>query len=125
VNWGGRVPGTFSPIGVPSIVRLNWRLSIAPLETVVHLSGVPLLPPYNRYPRGSLPGVILASRAVFETTLRRMVLTTCPNVSYRAGSVIELVRSESPTNRLAGVKLRTVVGEEQHIPALLVVGPYA
>ncbi|KAF8510624.1 hypothetical protein JB92DRAFT_2831512 [Gautieria morchelliformis] len=75
----------------------------------------------RRYPRGSLPRVILASRAAFETTLRRMVLTTCPNVSYHAGSVIGLVRSESPTNRLAGVKLRTVVGEEQHISALLVV----
>jgi hypothetical protein len=101
---------------------LNFKLRMTPAEAIIHMSGVPQLPPRYLFPKDKTLEVIFATRPLFETTLRRMVLESCPNVTYQPGSVIGVLRDNSSTNQLAGVKVRSKEGKETHIPASLVVG---
>ena len=103
--------------------ELNLKFRLSPAMVNLHLSGVPQLYPRHLYPEDDKkPLVVFATRPLFETTLRRMVLENCPNVTYQTGSVTGFIRSDSPTNQLAGVKVRFKDGEESHISASLVVG---
>ena len=90
----------------------------------LYMSGVPQIYPRHLYPKNKAPLVVFASRPLFETTLRRMVLKNCANVTYQSASVTGFIRSDSSRNQLAGVKVRTKGGKESRISASLVVGAH-
>ncbi|KAF8523552.1 hypothetical protein BU17DRAFT_43743, partial [Hysterangium stoloniferum] len=72
---------------------------------------------------GNYPRSFAMSRPAFETLLRRMIHSTCPNVRYVAGNVTDLVvdHSTHQSNVVSAVNVRAFRGEEQTIQASLVV----
>ncbi|KAF8577645.1 hypothetical protein K439DRAFT_1639514 [Ramaria rubella] len=85
----------------------------------LHMSGTPIVAPTHQYRGGVLPNSILQARPAFETTIRRLVMTTCKNVHQITGTVIGLVRQDS--GRIDEVRVRTPDGEESTLPATLVI----
>ncbi|GJJ09112.1 hypothetical protein Clacol_003334 [Clathrus columnatus] len=97
-------------------------------EEIFWIQGVQTKPttgfPY--YSGAVYPRVIVGSRPVFETTLRRLVLKTCKEVEYINGAVTELIYDEN-ANRVTGVKVKLPNGEITGMEGSLVVdatGPF-
>ncbi|KAF8507736.1 hypothetical protein JB92DRAFT_3098220 [Gautieria morchelliformis] len=107
----------------------------------VHISGLGVKPPWDHHPVHDYQMNMNLSRAAFEPFLRRLVLDTCHNVEYMTGTVTGFVRGESAPVRyekpvgmessdtiptatpVAAVRIRSRDGEENILPAALVVGP--
>ena len=72
------------------------------------MSGVPLNTPYDEYPGGRVPDVIVATRASVETLLRRLVRESpaCRNVHFVNGTVTGVAPSSTVPDRLEGVQVR-------------------
>lgn len=68
----------------------------------------------------SYPRVLSMTRPLFETTLRRLVLQTCPEVEYIHGTVTGLIYDET-LNKVNGVHVKLPTGEKSEITGTLVV----
>ena len=89
----------------------------------MHYSGVRITAPWHQYQdRTDFPTFANLRRAGYETTLRRLVITKCPNVEYMTGAVTALVKSESSSETIGSVRVRSHDGEENSVLATLVVG---
>lgn len=67
------------------------------------------------------PTTVRITRAGFETLLRRLVMSSCRNVRYLAGTVLGLEQADS-ANEITGVRVRTTMKEEITLPAILTIG---
>ena len=89
----------------------------------MYYSGMPIKAPWHQYKdRTDFPAFANLRRAGFETTLRRLVITTCPNVKYMTGAVTALLKSEASTENVDAVRVRSLDGEESSLSATLVIG---
>lgn len=97
---------------------------------VLWISGFPTIiptqfPSYSSLGNGGsakpYPRVLGITRPLFETTLRRLVLQTCPEVEYIHGTVTGLIYDET-TNKVNGVNVKLPSGENSEIQGTLVVG---
>lgn len=61
------------------------------------------------------------SRPGFETLLRKLVMSSCPNVRYIPGTVTGLIQAQS-SSAIAGVRVRNTVGEQGVLLASLLIG---
>ncbi|KAF8577654.1 hypothetical protein K439DRAFT_535242 [Ramaria rubella] len=87
----------------------------------LHISGIPVVTPVHHYPPGGLPAMLIQSRPLFETTLRRLVMRTCDNVQLVSGSVTGLVWQSSSRTYNVSVSMRSSSDEESTLPAALVI----
>ncbi|KAF8577656.1 hypothetical protein K439DRAFT_1396440 [Ramaria rubella] len=85
-----------------------------------HMSGIPAVTPVHKYHPGGLPPMLIQSRPLFETMVRRLLRNTCDNVKQVAGTVIGLVRDSHNSNEVS-VRMRSPTGEESTFPATLVI----
>ncbi|GJJ12742.1 hypothetical protein Clacol_006987 [Clathrus columnatus] len=96
--------------------RLGGR--VLPYKPSISLAGKFFATP--TYP-DFVPPSMNISRPGFETLLRKLVLTSCPNVRYVSGTVTGLIQAQS-SNAIAGVRIRNT-GEESILLASLIIGP--
>ncbi|KAF8492268.1 hypothetical protein JB92DRAFT_3147513 [Gautieria morchelliformis] len=89
-------------------------------DAKMHWSGLPFAAGSDQSPVNARMLVNL-TRAGFETLLRRLVLSSCPNVKYVPGSVTALNTSETSPDAISSVRIRSCVGDESTLPAALVV----
>ncbi|KAF8497277.1 hypothetical protein JB92DRAFT_2987843 [Gautieria morchelliformis] len=101
------------------VVKAGARVVSA--DNKFHVAGVPIEAPRQQYTANNFPTLTSLSRDGFEPLIRRLVLATCPNVKYLAGTVIALVRSESSGDAIDSVRVRSCEGEESSISATLVI----
>jgi hypothetical protein len=97
------------------------HLSLVSADAKMHWSGVPFAT--GRSHTDNDPPVLLnLTRPGLETLLRRLVLSSCPNVKYMQGSVTALTKSETSADAINSVRIRSRAGDEGTLPATLVVG---
>ncbi|KAF8577660.1 hypothetical protein K439DRAFT_535456 [Ramaria rubella] len=99
------------------VLKMGGRFGLS--DWMLHMSGIPVAAPTHLYHGGALPDSVLQSRPTFETTLRRLVMTTCKNVHQITGTVTGLVQQDS--GRIDEVRMRTPDGQESTLSATLVI----
>ncbi|GJJ16097.1 hypothetical protein Clacol_010376 [Clathrus columnatus] len=90
---------------------------IVPQVFTTYISGIPLVLP-KFASEEKVPRTVAITRPTFETILRKLVLESCPNLTYICGSVIGLVK-DSTADDIRGVRIRKSTGETI-VPASLV-----
>lgn len=97
------------PNFVDEIQKMGGR--VLPYKPSVYLAGKPFAKP--AYP-DFVPPSMNISRPGFETLLRKLVLTSCPNVRYISGTVTGLIQAQS-SSAIAGVRVRNATNGEESI----------
>ncbi|GJJ10453.1 hypothetical protein Clacol_004679 [Clathrus columnatus] len=99
------------------IQKLGGKL--VPPEYPASLSGLPIQP--VAYPKGYTE-ILMMRRSVFETLIRSLILNSCKNVCYMAGTAVGLEQSSgSGVPVITGVRVRNLLGEESILPTVLAV----
>ncbi|KAF8577661.1 hypothetical protein K439DRAFT_1396445 [Ramaria rubella] len=101
------------------VKKTNGRF--ATIDNALHLSGCHISTPLGKYLPGSLPPIVLQTRPLFETTIRRLLMATCSNVKQVCGTATGLVRQGSQNANEVSVCMRSSTGEESTLPATLVI----
>lgn len=85
------------------------------------ISGIPFADQFPPKEGRVHPTTVRITRAGFEALLRRLVMSSCQNVRYLAGTVLGLEQADS-VNEITGVRVRTATKEEITLPAILAIG---